>query len=291
MDTGQDTTQDLLDELLAGKCADELAATYKQIAATFQEAGYTGHIDELDLMTGQLLNNKLDPLTVVSEVEEVLRIAADKCLGLLLVQLDDNIDIEMLAEALDILLTFDPTDTPEILLNSINNADTTEESLGKLLATQGTYPEDDWFTVIVSVEPSLMSRITTGLQRSIESSGVNALPVGSPELLQRIARLNKIQPTSLGAELASANTGVGISLESLYAIHVGNLLELDMEAAITNIYSLAALGEESLEHAQSSISHVIDDFCGDVDVRRKAEQIRLSVHATFLPIFGGNNEQ
>lgn len=290
MDQLDDVGQDALKAILEGRCAPELLTIYSRLSATMSTAGFTGHLEEFDVLTGKIINLDIDDLEVVQAVDEIIRTAADRCLGLLLITVDDDIDLEMLDELMDILLGWDPTDTPSILLDSMAAAESSEEKLAKMLSHLGTYEEDDWIPVLVSVDPDFNKRVDNELKRAMEYMSHETLPEGSPELLKRVARLNKALPDTLGAELGSMNAGIGVSLESLYSIHVGNLIDLSLEAAVTNVYSLAALGEVSLEAATSSVSRILDDLCMDIDDRRKAEQLRLQIHDRFKPIFGVEDE-
>lgn len=291
VDVPEDAAQSLLSALTFGQCSPELASSYSRLATVLNEIGFTGHLDELDLLYSLVNDQNIDPTDVTLSVDEILRVSCERCFKEVGVEFDPNIPLAMLEDALTTILQFDPTDGPAVFVGMVDASDDSVEALLSLLAYVGNYDEDAWFPLILSVDENVIKRI-----REIsanEDRRITEQPdlINVDELNKRLQRITQIAPNSLGAELARDNVGVGASLESLYGCHVGRLLDMSAEQATVELFSLAAISNESYEKLEHSISSALDDLCYEVDMRRRAEQVRMSMMKTYKPVFGIEHEK
>lgn len=279
--------------LVHARCSPELEELYVRLNNILGDCNNTAHLDELDALLNELTSQNIDPTQVVISVDEIMRMATERGLNWIGVELDPEVPIEMLIEAADVLLLFDPTDTPSIVLEMMDAAEDVDDAFCKLMAQFGTYEEDDWFTQILQIGDHFTANVrkvaADALQGDEAASEIDT-SVDS-DLLKRLSRLVKANKESLGAELGTSNLGLGMSLESLYGLHVGRLLDLTTEQQVDQLYSLAAISSESFESAAPAVASCLDDLCYDTDVRRKAEQIRAKTHSVYAPIFGDRNAQ
>lgn len=276
--------------LCRGHCAFELEEWYVRLNSALMQANQKAHFDELDLIFAQHNDQNIDVLEIVPAVDECLRMSAERALNICGVELNPDIDIEKLIEAVEIIVNFDPTDTPTILVDMLDGAEDVDDAFAKLMAQLGTYEEDDWHPEIVSISPHFTSntrRVCKSAAESIEAPEIDV--DASQELLRRLSRLVHANKESLGAELGSANTGLGVSLESLYNINISRLIDAPVDKAVDDIFSLAVISNESFEQAMVSITAQLDDLYYDMDQRRQAEQQRIKLRDVYKPIFGGRN--
>ena len=86
--------------------------------------------------------------------------------------------------------------------------------------------------------------------------------------------------------MVNQQSGIGASLESLYGLYVGKLIDQSLEQSVDDLYSMAVLSCESLGSAQAGVATWLDDLCTDADERRRAEQISLRLSREYASIFG-----
>lgn len=284
-----DVSQQLLNLLTYGRCSEELATLYSQVLSIFNTVGFTAHIDELDLLTIQLNDHNIAPEEVVEAADSVIRSAADKAFSMIGVVVTHDIPIGYLAEALDILVNFDTTEVPETIFNMMEASEDPVEAILELLEYQGTYLSDDWMCYIESVDENTIKRIKKISLDEIRSKNTPTQAAIPTDTLRRVSKLNKYRKDTLGAELSVEGIGVGQSLESLYSLHVGRLIDMSLENAIDGIFSLAAISNVSQESLESEIGTCIDDLCYEAEMRRKGEQIRFKMIDQYKTIFGADH--
>lgn len=285
-----DVSETYVVELCIGRCADELVITYRKILKSFYDANYTAHLDELETLYCAVNDQNVDPGDVVSSIDDILRMAGDRALGFMQIGLDPDTPIDVYAEILDILLGFDPTDTPDILLHAIENSEDSVDALAQLLELLGTYEAEALHQYIARVGGDFVPNIKRLLNDNISvqtTVEVGETPTDvSMEQRRRLARLVARKPETLGSELGRIGSGLGASMESLYGVHVGTLLDGSMESAIEHLYSLAALSCESFEAAEKGVGACLDDLYYEVDSRRRAEQARVKIASDYRTIYG-----
>ena len=286
-----DASQELLAALTFGQCAPELASSYSRLATILNDVDFTGHIDELELLYTLVNDHNIDTTEVVTSIDAIFRVAVERCLQSVGVALDADTPLAMVEDALGTLLLFDPTDAPAVFTGIVDSSEDSTEALLSILAYVGNYSEEDWFPYIVEVSENTIRRIREISAKEDSRIQSQADLIDSDELNQRVARMAALRPDSLGVELARDNVGVGASLESLYGCHVERLIDLSTEQAVVELFSLAAISNESYDKLDQSISAALDDLCFEMDDRRKAEQVRLNMMKSYRPIFGIENEK
>lgn len=286
-----DASQSLIAALTYGQCSPELASSYSRLASILNDVNFTGHIDELELLFALVNDHNIDTTEVVTSIDAVFRVAAERCLQTVGVELDADTPLAMLEDALGTLLLFDPSDSASVFVGIVDAAEDDVEALLSILAYVGNYDEGTWFPYIVSCSENTVRRIRQISAKEDTRIQSQADLVDLDELNKRVARMATLRPDSLGIELARDNVGVGASLESLYGCHVDRLIDLSTEQAVIELFSLAAISNESYDRLEQSISVALDDLCFEMDDRRKAEQLRVNMMKSYRPIFGIENEK
>lgn len=286
-----DASQSLIAALAYGQCSPELQSSYSRLASILNDVNFTGHIDELELLFALVNDHNIDTTEVISSVDAIFRVAAERCLQSIGVELDADTPLAMLEDALGTLLLFDPTDAPAVFVGIVDASEDDVEALLSILAYVGNYDEETWFPYIVDCSENTVRRIREIATKEDQRIQSQEDTVNADELNQRVARMAALRPDSLGVELARDNVGVGASLESLYGCHVERLIDLSTEQAVVELFSLAAISNESYDKLEQSISVALDDLCYEMDDRRKAEQVRVNMMKSYRPIFGIENEK
>lgn len=286
-----DVSQSLLAALTYGQCSPELASSYSRILTIFHEVDFTAHVEELDLIFTMVNDHNIDTTEVTNSIDAVIRVAAERALKAIGVELDADTPIDMLEDALGTLLQFDATDCPQVFVGIVDASDDSTEALLSILAYVGNYSEEDWFPYVVGVSENTIERVRQIATK--EDVRITTQPdlINTDELNKRVATINSMRPDSLGAQLARDNIGVGASMESLYGCNVERLIDLSTEQAVVELFSLACISNESYEKLEHSISWALDDLCVEMDTRRRAEQLRIEMMKTYRPVFGIQHEK
>lgn len=281
-----DVSQDLVAALTFGQCSPELASSYSRILSIFSEVNFHAHIDELELLFALVNDHNIDSMEVIPSIDAIIRVASERALKSVGVELSGETPIDMLEDALGTLLQFDPTDAPSVFTGIVDASSDSVEALLSILAYVGNYSEEDWFPHVVDVSENTVARVRQIAAQEDARISLQQDVVEADELNARIARLARLRPESLGVELARDNVGVGVSLEGLYANNVGRLIDLSPEQQVVELFSLACISNESYDKLEFSISNALDDLCYEMADRGKAEQVRLEMMKSYRPIFG-----
>lgn len=286
-----DVSQSLLAALTYGQCSPELASSYSRILSIFHEVDFNAHIEELDLLFTLVNDHNIDTTEVTNSIDAIIRVAAERALKAIGVELDGETPIDMLEDALSTLLQFDPTDAPQVFVGIVDASTDPVEALLSILAYVGNYSEETWFPYVVDVSENTVARVREIATK--EDVRITTQPdlINTDELNKRVSAINSMRPDSLGAQLARDNIGVGASLESLYGCNVERLIDLSTEQAVVELFSLACISNESYDKLEHSISWALDDLCTEMDNRRRAEQVRIEMMKTYRPVFGIHHEK
>jgi hypothetical protein len=274
--------------LVRDRCSPELEELYVRLNAALEQAGCRMHFDALDNLLATLNDLNISPEEVVPGVDEELRVAAERSLNICGVELQSEVSLVMLCEAVDVICNFDPTDTPSLLIDVLNSAEDADSAFALLMSYQGTFEETDWIAEILEISPNFTSTVLRSLKETADADEtVEIDPAHGQELLKRLSRLVRTNGETIGAELGKNNTGMGVSTESLYGVHVGNIIHKPIAAAVEDVFSLSVISNERYEVAMESVSRCIDDLFYEPEQRREAEQVRIRLSETYKPIFGG----
>lgn len=276
--------------LARDRCSPELEEIYVSLNASLIKSNTTSHLDEMDLLFAMVNDQNIDVTEIVQSLDEVLRISAERSLNICGVELNPDIPIAMLAEIYDIIVNFDPTDLPTVLVDLLDSAEDVDDAFSKLAVQLGTYSQTDWLDQILEINPYFTRNTRKVCKDAVVANEVDEITMTQdPELLKRLSRLVKTNKNSLGAELGSKDQGLGVSLESMYGLNVGRLIDEPIDDAVDHIFSLAVISNASFEDSKHSISACLDDLFYEMDDRRKAEQIKLKLFDVYQPIFGAGN--
>lgn len=282
-----DVSEERVRELVRDRCSPELEAHYVQLNNVLMGINFPIHLEELDMLFGLVCSQDIDNLTIVASVDKILRTALDRAFSTIGVEFTSDIGIEMLVEAAEQLLQFDPTDNPILIANDMQDTEDDIDALIKLLVRLGTYEYEHWMEVVVEVSDAFTSNLLKICYKADEEQNSGVVePSLEHAILGRVGRLLKDHGNTFAADLISHNVGIGASLESLYQVHVGRFIDMPPDTAVGELYALAAMSGESFESAQRIIGHCLDDLIVDMQDRGRAERLRPEFTKTFQPIFG-----
>lgn len=288
-ETDDNVTESTVREIVRNRCTPELEERFVQLALSLSAVNFKGHLEELDVLYQQMDAQAVDPAEITLAVDQILRVGAETALNNCGVEFDPDISLEMLVEACEIILQFDPTEFPQMVIDTIDASEDDVECLASILDLLGTYDENDWFAQIVEVSDKFKDRVR-GLCTEIaeQDSADKSAGLEKAPLLKRLNFLVKSNAESMGATLGKEERGLGMSLESLYAANVIRLMEKPIDTAVEDLFSLAVISNESFESGMVGVSTWLDDLYYDSDMRRQAEQHRLRLINHFQPMFGDN---
>lgn len=285
IEENQDICQPMVAEMLIGRASPELILLYLELLQTLHLADFNGHIEEVDLLHSMLSSQSIGTDEVTESVDTIIRTSYARCFSMIGVSISDDIPLDLLCELAEGILLYDTTDTPEYLLNAIDASEDADEAFLKVLEYRTVREIEEWMPYILEVNPACIDRM-----RKLAVEGMNNKASANIEidsmLARRLSRLNALKKDTLGSELIKQGSAVGASLESLYGLYVGKLMDQPLEDSVDDLYSLATLSCESITSAQAGVSTWLDDLCYDVDQRRKAEQISLRLSKEYSEIFG-----
>lgn len=284
-------TESTVREIVRGRCTPELEEELVELAMALSSVNFQGHLQELEVLYQQMDSQTVDPAEIVLAVDQILRVGAEVCLNNCGIEFDPDIPMAMLIEACDIILKFDPTEFPQLVIDAIDGNDDTTEILVSLLDLLGTYSNDDWIPQVYRVSDAFSTRVRAFCAESLEQDvSDRSASLATAPLLKRLNHLVKSNAQTLGAELGKADQGLGLSLESLYALNVPKLMDCSVEKAVDDLFSLAVISNESFESAMIGVSEWLDDLYYDVEMRRQAEQHRVKLTPHYQPMFGDEDE-
>ena len=283
----EDASITLVRLLVTDRCAPELEELYVQLNNILIDIDFPVHLDELSLLLSKAESMEIDNLEIVPCVDTVLRTAVNRALLELGIEFDNEIKIEKLVEAADVLLRFDVTDNPTLIDEVMADTEDDIDALCRLLELQGTFEFDAWFEDVVEVSDMFAQNLRRLVQKEIQHQ---ESPVADPQhdhlFLKRIGRLMAEKGDTFAADLVINNVGIGASMESLYGCHVGRFIDMKPEESIPELYALAAMSSDSFESAKKMIDHCLDDLYTEPMERSRAERMRPSIEQSFQPIFG-----
>lgn len=276
---------DELTALLSGRCNPQLAELYLALNQQLELCGLQDYDIELTMLYG--VEDQVDPLSILPTVDTIFRTAAGIALNRIGVSVDGEIPLDMLVEIVRILVNFDPTDTPQVLLDVLNGDEDDLETLLELLEQQSRFSSDDFFPYVLSVKPELIKAARTVCEAAVETrqavpdSGALAM---NREIVRRFNVWKQQDPAAVGMQLGAEGVGLGMSMESLYVCRVGDLLDATEPDMVGHLISLAAISCESLATHKAKIEECLDDLCPDVMSRQRAQQHLTQRYPAYLAL-------
>jgi hypothetical protein len=280
-------TESTVRDIVRDRCTPELEDEFVELAMLLSSVNFKGHLQELDVLYQQMDSEMVDPSEIIIDVDQILRIGAETALNNCGVEFDPDVPLSMLIEGCDILLKFDPTEFPQLVIDAIDAAEDSVETVMVLLDLLGTYSDDDWLPYISRVSDAFAKRVRGFCVETLEQDITDRnTSLATAPLLKRLNHLVKSNAESLGAEIGKADQGLGLTLESLYAQNVVKLMDSPVDVAVNNLFSLSVISNESFEGAMVGVAHWLDDLYYDAEMRREAEQLRMKLTSHYKPMFG-----
>lgn len=273
---------DELTALLSGRCNPELAALYLALTEQLELCGFQDYDTELTLLYS--VEDQVDPLTILPTVDTVLRTAAGIALNRIGVEVEGDLPMDMLVEVVRVLVNFDPTDTPQAILDILNGDEDDLETLLLLIEQQTRYSADDLMPYILAVKPETMKAAVQVCEAAVETR--QAVPdSGALDLNRQIVRRFNVwkqqDPDAVGMQLGVEGVGLGMSMESLYVCRVGDLIDASEADMVGHLISLAAISCEDLKDHKALIEECLDDLCPDLLSRQRVQQILMQRYTPY----------
>lgn len=268
-------------ELLYGNVSDILIGQYVELNNTLVSAGFTAQLEALDLLEPLVSGQEIDCLSVPGEVDGIFREAARLALMTCGVFFDEDTDLGLLTELCQTILHFDPTETPQTLIDKLSAADDDIDALCITLEYLTDRPYDDWLPVIANVGVGLIDRINDLAHRANDdATSTDDLTLKAQyDFAQRLTRLKELVKDN--DDVIPAVTSEP-SMESLYLLHVPMLLDSSVSDATNSIMVISCLSHPTKDGMLKATSTLLDDLYDDPIKRMEAERVR----DTLIPTYG-----
>jgi len=216
----------------------------------------------------------------------------DVALSVCGVKLNPDVQLDRLVTLTDGILGFDISENVDMIRRKLENSMNEVEAMCKVLEYLLAIPMDELYVDIAEVEEGFTEKVLNLIQEAETLSEEIPGEITASEILaQRYEKIKLFKPDSLGGQLAHAAEVEPLSLEALYGLNVGGLMRKDIETAVSDLFSLGALGFESLESVSKTVAECLDDLYPDTLQRAKAERVRLSLESEFSHVFGVGHEK
>lgn len=272
--------------LLYGLASDELIQRYVELNQILLTSGYATQLDVFELMFTSIERDELDTMEVVIEVDNVLREACRLCLLECGLKYQEEISLDILIILTRAILLFDTTEDPQRIVDLIESSEEDHEALLEVLEYITAVDANEWITVI--------SDVGTGVIDRIKDLAINATSVDYQVLdvdYQLSDRFNKLKTLvadkphqkQLVESLESLTTTP--SLESLYMMHLNELVDASMEEAVGSIYSLACIANTLPEASFEAAKKILDDFYPYPLDRQQAGQTLFNLKSGYDKVY------
>lgn len=244
--------------ICTGSVTDELLEIYSEICTTFHNVSYNGHVMELDYIESLLNAQNITTSDAADSVLEVLLTAVEDCLHVVGLSINPDIPIRLVPSLISTLLEFDTTDTPEPVMAIVEDSEGPVECICDLLGYYTQTESDVWLEHITGVEVKCITAIKYQLKLAIDRITSNDLGLGDHGkiLRDRASALKSVMDDVTLADISTESS----TLEDLYNLHVGSIVDMDSTAAVREIMGLAVMSNESSTSIDQSIDLVLDDL-------------------------------
>lgn len=272
--------------LLYGLASDELIQRYVELNQILLTSGYATQLDVFELMFTSIERDELDTMEVVIEVDNVLREACRLCLLECGLKYQEEISLDILTILTRAILLFDTTEDPQRIVDLIESSEEDHEALLEILEYITAVDANEWITVI--------SDVGTGVIDRIKDLAINATSVDYQVLdvdYQLSDRFNKLKTLvadkphqkQLVESLETLTTTP--SLESLYMMHLNELVDASMEEAVGSIYSLSCIANSLPEASFEAAKKILDDFYPYPLDRQQAGQTLFNLKSGYDKVY------
>lgn len=259
--------------ICTGSVTDDLLDIYAEICVVLHNIEYNGHVMELDYIESLLNGQDITTRDAADSVFEVMLTAVEECLNVIGVNINPDIPISLVPSLLNSLLEFDATDTPEPVMAIVDDSEGPVECVCDLLGYYTPTPSDIWLEHITEVDVKCIDAIKYQLRIVIDRlSSLDEGPGDQVKVLRdRAVELKSVMDDITLADISTESS----TLEDLYHLHVGSIVDMSPDVAVREIIGLAVMSNESSVNIDRSIDLVLDDLFYEPSERIKVNsQVR-----------------
>lgn len=261
---------DELRSLLNGRCSPELVDALSDLDDVMASAGFDMHQDEIDYLIGN--ESFEDPGSIVSSVDRILRIGADKALGSGFgVGISETISIPMLQSAVSALADFDVGDHYEELSAILEMDMAADETLADVLGVLSPYSAEDWLPQLISVEDSLIQTMTNAVAQ-YEATPVELNQV-DPQVVERVNWFHTQEEEAFSKQALDEGVPMGLSMEQLYQHYNERLASIPVQQAMKDLVSLGMMSNLSMESLGDEAAFFLEDLYPTLEDNQQANRL------------------
>lgn len=272
-------------EILVGCVSPEYIQQCVELNNILCRAGFTAQLEALDLLNAMVLADEIDNLSISLEIDALFRETLMVALRTCGVFFDEDIPFDRLIDLSRIILHFDVTETPQVLLDQVNSAEDDIDALCKTLAFLNHDDEDDWLPHIAEVGVGLIHRIQH-LAQEQQSVLDNRTGLDTQLQYSMNERLLKIKAQGDSSVINNIDgLSATPSMESMYVLHLANLIDVPLEQAVDGVCSISFTCAPSFEAAVQGVNTLLDDLYDTPNERMEAEGMKQKYIQKYAPIF------
>lgn len=271
-------------EILYANVSDLLIMQYVSLNNALVSSGFTAQLEALDLLEPLISAQEIDALSIPMEVDGIFREAARIALLTCGVSFDEEIGLDTLGELCETILNFDPTESPQTLIDKLSAADDDIDALCITLEYLTDRPYDEWVAVISNVGVGLIQRINQLAQNAndetLATSGYD-LKVS----YDFAAKLDQIREINKNENIRLEDMQAEPSLESLYLLHLPSLLDADKDVVVDSIMAISCVSSKTFPEVLIASASLLDDMYDDPIERMEVERIKTAFIPKYSKVF------
>lgn len=276
-----------LQGLIATRVTPELNNTLSALDAAILAAGFSMHREEFDMMFAEESN--IDANTIVDNVVAILRVAADKVLGTMEVEVGDDIPLDRLIALVNFLITFDRSDDDDRFYALIENRTSNEEVICDMLEIVTEYDSGDYLPYITRIGDNLIETMRRDIE---EGFRLNEQPEEVPQFVKE--RLNKWgydKPVAIAETFEEENVPDGVDMESLYSVYSDQLLDMSPTDAVDNLVYMALHSNVSNEALIDEIEFRMESTFLSLEDNQKAHLYLQKLKPSLESLIAGDSNE
>lgn len=231
-----------LKQLLEQRATPELTNVISSLDAALAAAGFTMHRDELDHLMG--IESQVDSSTIIDDVVDILRIAADKTLATMEVEVSDQIPLDRLVDLINYLIGFAVSDDSQHIYDMIENREDNESLLCDIMEVVSEHDSGGYLPYITVVGKNLVEKMRSVIVAGFDSEETPLQDV--TDTTARLATWSGDKPV-VAELLDEQSVPVGTSMESLISIYGDVLADMPAKEAMDNLVYLTMYSDVSNE--------------------------------------------
>lgn len=256
-----------LGRLIEGRASDELSDALMALDATLVKAGFNMHREELNLLLS--MESTIEGGAILQSVVEILKIAGDKVLAAMEVEVTEDIPLPMLTSLIATLAFYEPSDNDDAIDAVIKLGESSDETLREILGMVTEFDSEAYLPYIAAVSDNLIKKIESIIAEADQFKVESSLPA-NPEVAKRIELARQKIESDFTKEVEEAGVPSGVSMETLYNHYTEHLLNTSLETAVKDLVYLAMISNLSTEAIVDETAFFIEDLYPSLEQNQKA---------------------